>query len=58
MGPAKRLQQYGVGSCSSVVEDNGTIAMGKEVKISPVAILHGSLTVEIENSFLHLLRFH
>jgi flagellar P-ring protein precursor FlgI len=33
-------------------ERTGTIAMGKEVKIAPVAILHGSLTVEIENSFL------
>lgn len=35
-----------------VNERTGTIAMGKEVKIAPVAILHGSLTVEIENSFL------
>ena len=29
MCPAKRLQQYGIGSGPSVVEDNGTIAMGK-----------------------------
>ena len=35
-----------------VNERTGTIAMGKEVKIAPVAILHGSLTVEIENNFL------
>ena len=35
-----------------VNERTGTIAMGKEVKIAPVAILHGSLTVEIETSFL------
>ena len=27
--PANRLQQYRIGSCPSVVEDNGTIAMGK-----------------------------
>ncbi|MEO8127547.1 MAG: flagellar basal body P-ring protein FlgI [Bryobacteraceae bacterium] len=33
-------------------ERTGTIAMGKEVKIAPVAILHGSLTVEIENNLL------
>ena len=35
-----------------VNERTGTIAMGKEVKIAPVAILHGTLTVEIETSFL------
>jgi flagellar P-ring protein precursor FlgI len=35
-----------------VNERTGTIAMGKDVKISPVSILHGSLTVEIENNFL------
>jgi flagellar P-ring protein precursor FlgI len=29
-------------------ERTGTIVMGKEVRISPVAILHGALTVEIE----------
>ncbi len=33
-------------------ERTGTIAMGKEVKISPVSILHGSLTVQIETSLL------
>lgn len=34
-----------------VNERTGTIVMGKEVRISPVAILHGSLTVEIQTSF-------
>jgi flagellar P-ring protein FlgI len=33
-----------------VNERTGTIVMGKEVKISPVAILLGSLTVEVETS--------
>jgi flagellar P-ring protein precursor FlgI len=32
-------------------ERSGTIVMGKEVRISPVAILHGNLTVEIQTSF-------
>lgn len=32
-------------------ERTGTIVMGKEVRISPVAIMHGSLTVEIQTSF-------
>ncbi len=32
-------------------ERTGTIVMGKEVRISPVAILHGNLTVEIQTSF-------
>jgi flagellar P-ring protein FlgI len=31
-------------------ERTGTIVMGKEVRIAPVAILHGSLTVEIQTS--------
>jgi flagellar P-ring protein precursor FlgI len=34
-----------------VNERTGTIVMGKEVRISPVAIMHGNLTVEIETSF-------
>lgn len=29
-------------------ERTGTIVMGKDVRISPVAILHGNLTVEIQ----------
>ncbi len=33
-------------------ERTGTIVMGKEVRISPVAIMHGNLTVEIETSFV------
>ena len=33
-------------------ERTGTIVMGKEVRISPVAILHGNLTVEIQTNFL------
>lgn len=33
-----------------VNERTGTIAMGKEVHISPVAIMHGSLTVEIQTT--------
>ena len=32
-------------------ERTGTIVLGKEVKISPIAILHGSLSVEIQTSF-------
>jgi flagellar P-ring protein precursor FlgI len=32
-------------------ERTGTIVMGKEVRISPVAILHGSLTVEIQTAY-------
>jgi flagellar P-ring protein precursor FlgI len=34
-----------------VNERTGTIVMGKEVSISPVAIMHGNLTVEIQTSF-------
>jgi flagellar P-ring protein precursor FlgI len=33
-----------------VNERTGTIVMGKDVKISPVAILHGALTVEIQTT--------
>jgi flagellar P-ring protein precursor FlgI len=33
-----------------VNERTGTIIMGREVRISPVAILHGNLTVEIQTS--------
>jgi flagellar P-ring protein precursor FlgI len=31
-------------------EKSGTIVLGKEVKISPVAILHGSLSVEVRTT--------
>ncbi len=31
-------------------ERTGTIVMGKEVRIAPVAILHGALTVEIQTT--------
>ena len=34
-----------------VNERTGTIVMGKDVRISPVAILQGNLTVEIQTSF-------
>jgi flagellar P-ring protein precursor FlgI len=34
-----------------VNERTGTIVMGKEVRIAPVAVLHGNLTVEIQTSF-------
>jgi flagellar P-ring protein precursor FlgI len=34
-----------------VNERTGTVVFGKEVKISPVAIMHGNLTVEIQTSF-------
>lgn len=34
-----------------VNERTGTIVMGKEVRISPVSILQGNLTVEVETSF-------
>jgi flagellar P-ring protein FlgI len=33
-----------------VNERTGTIVMGRDVHISPVAILHGNLTVEIQTS--------
>lgn len=33
-----------------VNERTGTIVMGREVRISPVAILHGNLTVEVQRS--------
>jgi len=32
-------------------ERTGTIVMGKDVRIAPVAILHGSLTVEIQTTY-------
>jgi len=32
-------------------ERTGTIVMGKEVRVSPVAIMHGNLTVEIQTVF-------
>lgn len=34
-----------------VNERTGTIVMGKDVRISPVAILHGGLTIEIQTTF-------
>jgi flagellar P-ring protein precursor FlgI len=34
-----------------VNERTGTIVMGKEVRISPVAIMHGTLTVQVETNF-------
>ncbi len=34
-----------------VNERTGTIVMGKDVRISPVAILHGNLSVEIQTEF-------
>jgi flagellar P-ring protein precursor FlgI len=33
-------------------ERTGTIVMGKEVRIAPVAILHGSLTVEVQTNLI------
>jgi len=35
-----------------VNERTGTIVMGSDVRISPVAILHGNLTVEIQTNYL------
>jgi flagellar P-ring protein precursor FlgI len=35
-----------------VNERSGTIVMGKDVRIAPVAILHGNLSVEIQTEFL------
>lgn len=32
-------------------ERTGTIVMGKEVRVTPVAIMHGALTVEIQTTF-------
>lgn len=34
-----------------VNERTGTIVMGKDVRIAPVAVMHGNLTVEIQTSF-------
>jgi flagellar P-ring protein precursor FlgI len=34
-----------------VNERTGTIVMGKEVRITPVAVMHGNLTVEIQTSY-------
>ena len=34
-----------------VNERTGTIVMGKDVRVSPVAILHGNLTIEVQTSF-------
>ncbi|MDP2999143.1 MAG: flagellar basal body P-ring protein FlgI [Bryobacterales bacterium] len=34
-----------------VNERTGTIVMGKEVRIRPVAVMHGNLTVEVQTSF-------
>jgi flagellar P-ring protein precursor FlgI len=34
-----------------VNEKTGTIIMGKELRIAPVAVLHGNLTVEIETAY-------
>ncbi len=34
-----------------VNERTGTIVIGKEVRIAPVAVMHGALTVEIQTSF-------
>jgi len=32
-------------------ERTGTIALGKEIRLSPVSILHGGLTVEVETAY-------
>ncbi len=32
-------------------ERSGTIVMGKQVKVTPVAIMHGNLSVQVETSF-------
>jgi flagellar P-ring protein precursor FlgI len=32
-------------------ERTGTVSLGKEIRISPVSILHGNLTVEIETTY-------
>lgn len=34
-----------------ITERTGTIVMGKEVRISPVAIMHGNVTVEIKTTY-------
>jgi flagellar P-ring protein precursor FlgI len=34
-----------------VNERTGTVVMGREVRISPVAILHGNLTIEVSTAF-------
>jgi flagellar P-ring protein precursor FlgI len=32
-------------------ERTGTIVMGKDVRIAPVAVMHGSLTVEVQTTY-------
>lgn len=32
-------------------ERTGTVALGKEIRLSPVSILHGALTVEVETAY-------
>jgi flagellar P-ring protein precursor FlgI len=34
-----------------VNERTGTIVMGKQVKVSPIAIMHGNLSVEVQTNF-------
>jgi flagellar P-ring protein FlgI len=34
-----------------VNERTGTVVLGKDVRISPVAIMHGNLTVEIQTTY-------
>ncbi len=48
----ERLQVDG-DSVSKIVinERTGTITMGKEVRIGPASVLHGSLTVEVQTTF-------
>ena len=35
-----------------VNERTGTIVMGKQVHVAPVAIMHGNLSVEVQTNFL------
>lgn len=47
----ERLQVEADGPARVVVnERTGTVVMGKEVKVAPVAIMHGNLVVEIETT--------
>jgi len=32
-------------------ERTGTVALGKEIRLAPVSILHGALTVEVETAY-------
>jgi flagellar P-ring protein precursor FlgI len=51
LGRAHALELAHQGARVVVNERTGTIVLGKDVRIDPVAILHGNLSVEIETTY-------